>query len=479
MSEPRRTIAIVGAGFSGTVVAANLLAHPRHQPLRILLVDRSRVGRGIAYAARDFPYLLNVPAARMSASSHAPLEFLQFARHRFPDATEQDFLPRALYGEYLEWLLRRAELSAPPHVELVRVQGEVNAIRREHAALRLELADGRAFGANQLVLAVGNAGPAQLPGTEGLVKSERYVSDPWRRPNLIGADETVLLLGTGLTMADVVLAADEKARGLIRIHALSRHGWLPAPQPTPQEAVPSTGGDLDTSMLLEAAAISSRRLCSAVRNLATNAQARGGSWHDAINSVRQQAPKLWHALPITERRRFLRHLRTLWDIHRHRLPQSTLSALNQLRNAGVLQVHAGRLQECELLDGHIRVTWRPRGSAETSSLKVDRIINCTGTDRDVRRLSDPFWKALLSEEMICPDPLGLGIRTSAHGAVVNTRGMVVEDLFYVGPMLQATHWEATAVLELREHAELVARHLITLPPKQTAHSGTIPHPVNA
>lgn len=467
MSDLRRTIAIVGAGFSGTVVAANLLTHPHHQRLRILLVDRSRIARGIAYAERDFPYLLNVPAGRMSASSGAPLEFLQFARRRFPDATAQDFLPRALYGEYLEWKLRRAELSAP-HIELVRVEGEVNAITREQAAspFSLELADGRTFRVNQLVLAVGHAGPAQLPGTESLLRSERYVANPWRLPAVVGADDTVLLVGTGLTMADVVLAAAARTKGRIRLHALSRHGWFPAPQPTPQD-VPSASGDADGAMLLEAASISTRQLYSAVRDLVSDAKARGGSWHDAINCVRQHAPALWHRLTMAERRRFLRHLRTLWEIHRHRLPKATFDALNELRTAGLLQVHAGRLQQCELLDHHIRVTWRPRGSAETSSLNVDRIINCTGADHDLRRLPHPLWNSLLSGGMICPDPLGLGLRTDAQGAVINTRGVIVDNLFYVGPMLQASHWEATAVLELRGHAERIARHLVTSPHEQT------------
>jgi hypothetical protein len=32
-------------------------------------------------------------------------------------------------------------------------------------------------------------------------------------------------------------------------------------------------------------------------------------------------------------------------------------------------------------------------------------------------------------------------------------------LFYLGPMLRAGHWEATAATELRNHADQLARHL--------------------
>ena len=114
-----RTIAIVGGGFSGTVVAANLLRRPPLGPTRLVLIERGPdVARGAAFAGRGFPYLLNVPASRMSASSAAPKEFLEFARRRMPKATGEDFLPRALYGEYLNEVLLAAQLSAPGNILL-------------------------------------------------------------------------------------------------------------------------------------------------------------------------------------------------------------------------------------------------------------------------------------------------------------------------------------------------------------------------
>ena len=59
-----RTIAIVGAGFSGTLVTVNLLRRPPVESTRIVLIEREpEVGRGIAYARRDYRYILNVPAS--------------------------------------------------------------------------------------------------------------------------------------------------------------------------------------------------------------------------------------------------------------------------------------------------------------------------------------------------------------------------------------------------------------------------------
>src|SRR5262245_498633 len=131
------TIAIVGGGFCGTVLAANLLRSSPGKTMRVVLIERSTdVGSGVAFASHEFQYLLNVPAGRMSATSGAPAEFLEFAQKRFPDATPDDFLPRALYGEYLRDLLLRAQREAD-EVSLERWHGEVVAVRRVGDSQRL------------------------------------------------------------------------------------------------------------------------------------------------------------------------------------------------------------------------------------------------------------------------------------------------------------------------------------------------------
>src|SRR5215510_7096761 len=83
-SQPR-TVVIVGAGFSGTAVAIHLLRLPHAEPLRIVLIERGQVARGVAYARRDKPYLLNVPAGRMSLSAADPLQFLAHAQRSLPE----------------------------------------------------------------------------------------------------------------------------------------------------------------------------------------------------------------------------------------------------------------------------------------------------------------------------------------------------------------------------------------------------------
>ena len=453
-----RTIVIVGAGFSGAIVATNLLRLSREQPLRVVLVDREPPARGVAYARRSYRYLLNVPAGRMSASSADPMGFLNFARRSLPSSTENDFLPRELYGQYLESLLASAALAAPPHVHLVRVRGSVIAIERPHrtSVIQAHLDDGRAISADTLVLASGNPPPAPLPGSEALPSSSRYVEDPWEAPaSAFRSGETVLIVGTGLTMADVVLAGSAATKGETAIHTLSRHGLVPPPQTSFRQL----NDELDSAPLKEAASISMRRLVRAIRTLSDDIELRGGDWREAIAFVRTLAPVLWQHLPLVERRRFLRHVRCYWDNHRHRLPDTAWCALNELRRRGSLHVHAGRLLGLKQVGRRIRVTWRARGARGQTTMLVDRVINCTGPNYDVRRCGPRLLRSMIAQGIAVPDPLGLGLTTDAFGALVDASGRVAGNIYYIGPMLRPNHWETTAVQELRMHAEKLACHL--------------------
>jgi len=450
-----RTIVIVGGGFSGTVVAANLLRKPPAGPTRLVLIERNaNVARGVAYAQRSFPYLLNVPAARMSASSAAPQQFLQFVKRRIPNATGEDFLPRQLYGEYLEEVFLAAQLSAPSNIRLDIWRGEVSGIRRieRHLPLQVELADGRRLTADDVVLALGNPRPATLSAAKEVVDHPAYVADPAATNLTFKRSQNVLVIGTGLTMADVVNAASSDPQQVPTIHALSRHGLVP-PRQTSFRPDAFRG---DGNALLLAAATSLRGLTSTVRLLAAEAEKMGGDWREAVTFVRHMAPTIWQRMPERDRMRFMRHLRAPWDIHRHRLPPDVLQKLDSLRASGHLQIHAGHISRLKAAGDRIEVTYRPRRSEATTSLIVDRVLNCTGPDYAIARSTEPLWRNLLQCGLCVADPLGLGLRTGPKGAVIDANGWPGPHLFYIGPMLRADHWEATAVGELRGHAEQLA-----------------------
>jgi uncharacterized NAD(P)/FAD-binding protein YdhS len=454
--QPPRTIAIVGAGFSGTVVAINLLQQQSAEPVQVILVDRTPAGRGVAYADREYPYLLNVPAGRMSADAGDPLDFLNFVRARSPGVTAEDFLPRSLYGEYLQWRLREAESAADQGARLQRVSGTAVSLQYLNNGQRygVQLADGRTLVADDVVLALGNPPSEGLPGSD-LLEASAYVADPWNAPLEFRSGERVLVVGTGLTMADVVIGGASAAGRDVQVYAISRHGLVP-PSQTPLK---HGHVQVETRRLLEAASFSTRALFRAVRDLVDDMARDGGDWREVINHIRNLAPQLWQRMPVRERQRFLRHLRPYWDIHRHRLPRQTLAEIDKLRHEQKLSVQAGRILHLERAAGQVRVTWRPRGTRAPATLLVDRVINCTGPNYDPRRSRDPLLASLLTQGLAVSDTLGLGLRTSAFGALLDAQGRCSRGLYYVGPMLRPDHWESTAVPELREHAARLASHL--------------------
>jgi uncharacterized NAD(P)/FAD-binding protein YdhS len=455
-----RTIVIVGGGFCGTVLAANLLRRPPPGPTRLVLVERDgAVGRGVAYADRGFPYLLNVPASRMSASSAAPNEFLEFVQRRIPHAGGEDFMPRALYGEYLQEFLMAAQLSAPSNVRLDVFAGEVTNVRRleRHLPLQAELRDGRKLTADDVVLALGNPKPASLAVTAPVVDHPAYVADPWSTQLQFSRDQKILLIGSGLTAADVINAASSDAQRTPTLHALSRHGFVP-PRQTAFRPDAFKG---DGNALLLAASTSLRGLMKSVRLLAREAESVGGDWREAITFVRNMAPTIWQRLSEHDRVRFLRHLRALWDVHRHRLPLQLIQRIDELRKTQRLHVHAGQLLRFSDCGGLIEVTWRQRGTRSEHTEVFDRVVNCTGPDYAIARSTEPLWRSLVQCGLCVCDPLGLGLRTGPRGAVIDADGWPGPHLFYVGPMLRADLWEATAASELRVHVERLATLLAT------------------
>ncbi|HEX7417034.1 MAG TPA: FAD/NAD(P)-binding protein [Steroidobacteraceae bacterium] len=181
-SRCQQRIVISGAGFSGTALAILLLQRARSRSTHVVLIGREREpGRGAAYGAHRYPWLLNVPAGHMSAFQDRPDDFVEFARNRLPAVTPEDFLPRSLYGEYLQARLSEAVTQARDHVQFTFCQGEVARVARLNgsAAWRVELGDGRTLLADDVVLALGNPPPRLPPELADIANSERYVHCPW------------------------------------------------------------------------------------------------------------------------------------------------------------------------------------------------------------------------------------------------------------------------------------------------------------
>ncbi len=458
MSTSPHTVAIVGGGFSGTVLAINLLRNRSTVPPRIILIERrAQVGGGVAYSKAAYPYLLNVPASRMSANSAAPSEFFDFARTRDANVGIDDFLPRGLYGEYLRDCLQKARAEATTDFQIIH--GTVLAVTGGAGQpFALQMDGTPQIEADQVALCIGAPPAASICRIEPAAREQGYVGFAYESHLEFTAAREILLLGTGLTMADMAVAADTQNSSIV-VHALSRHGLLPKAQSV---GPPIAANMFDIDTLPDTSLKAIFRLS---RTMADEIAQRGGDWRDAVVALRGVASRLWAEWPEADRRRFLRHIRAFWDIYRHRLPPQTMTHLQRMRDANRLHVHAGQIRSLRNEGGRIRADWVSRPDGEPRVGRFDRVINCTGASCRLEDWRDPLVQALLSQGLISADALGLGLRTGPKGLVIGSSGTPTQDLYYLGPMLRADHWEATATTELRNHAANLAGHLLHESPR--------------
>jgi uncharacterized NAD(P)/FAD-binding protein YdhS len=463
-------ILIVGGGCSGTLTAIQLL-RTAPGPLEVVLIDRKPAwGEGVAYGTRWPGHLLNVAAGRMSALPDDPGHFVRWLlaqpsmRGLSPASAElrECFVPRTLYASYLRGLLEASADSAPPGVRLTRRTGCVTTLREkgERVELGLQSTDqsGHPVGAEAVivgdsaVLAWGHLPPRPPAlGSGAYPSTPCWVSDPWAPGVLdqVPIHGPLLLIGSGLTMVDVVLRLRE--RGCSGpFHVLSRHGLLPSSH---------RGGSRGSASLFVPDSGSLRALTRSVRRRISEGTARGEDWREVLDSLRSRTPGLWQGLSIPERRRFLRHLRSYWEWARHRVAPQIGSALETLVRDGHLIAHSGRLSELHQAPHDLRAVWRERsGRAET--LRVNAVILCSGPEEDMRKAGEPLIAQLLDEGVIQPHPAGPGLATSTGGALVGATGRPSDRIFTLGPLRRGDLWETTAVPEIRVQAAALATTLL-------------------
>ena len=568
-------VAIIGGGASGVLTAAQL--HRQQPDLSVALIDSTGSGRGLAYGTPHLVHLLNVPAANMSAFPDQPEHFHYWLRQIDPWAARGTFAPRKLYGDYLSQVLEEA-CRAPSKVE--RITGTAVAVERGGegpSRWRVTLEGGERLEANTVILALGNLPPALLSAARNL-KSSRYFNDPWvpgalgvatavvsressvvsagvRRKSPAGAessgsskaaavishqssgdsprsstldprpdsgltaDDSVLLIGTGLTAIDVVLAL-RSAGFQGTIHALSRRGLLP------RSHAPCTPRPLPDDLPIDSALGMLQWLRAEIRR----AESEGQDWRGVIDALRPRTAEIWGRWSERDRASFLRHARAYWEVHRHRAAPQIAMAIEAEIQTGTLMIHRGRIEAIEEREDGLLVSFRATGpernnegmssrathqvssraergipdlveaSSETTepseshiqsdrplregqegspqnqasaqppnrltaqppsrphqTLRVHRVLNCTGPDCDFTRIDQPLIVQMREAGLLVPDRLRLSIETDESGRVLDKSGAVVEGLLAVGPLRKARLWESTAMPEIRMQAEGCAR----------------------
>lgn len=450
---PRR-VALIGGGFSGVMVLWHLLQQTTERLHVRLYADGALVGRGLAYGTTDPCHLLNVPTGRMSALPHRQDHFLDWL-HRAPDrwrglapdyaalpVTETTFMPRQVYGAYLQALLEDARASALHTLEIVPTRA--TGLAPSGGVIG---ADGL-WAADSIVLATGPvmATPFALPDHPGALATpwggaldrfwQWYDGETWT------AASRLALLGTGLTAVDMVLSLVR--RGFPgQIVACSRHGDWPAahdlttpPVPWPQDLRPTTAPALRQAV-------------------ETALAAAGDTWRGVIDGCRPVINSLWGGLPDAEKALFYRDSFSWWNVRRHRMPEGSAATLAALTTAGRLVTRAGAVTGVAASGGACAVML-----AEGEHLPVAGVISTLGLSFDLRHTRAPLLQDALRQGFVRPGPAGFGVAVTDGHTAFHGEGW---QLLTLGQLLFGERFETTAVPELRQQAADVAALILAAP----------------
>ena len=457
-------VAVIGGGFTGAAVAFHLARRGRPD-LRVSVYEpREALGQGLAYSTMDPSHRINVPSASMSLLPDDEQHFDRWLVRRPEFAEDQAaslpdgrrFPARALFGLYVGEALA-------PHLRsgaVVHRRTRVTGVERTDRRWRVTDEAGAIRDADVLVIAASHPPPSPPePLARALAKDPRFVANPWTPGALdrIGPRDRVLIVGSGLTMADVIATLD--ARGCHGpILAISRRGQRSrghAPTPVGRE------GDF-----LAPPSTSALALLRRVRRGVRAAAVEGRSWHGLFDTLRFQGAGVWRALPQLERERLVRHLRPYWDTHRYRIAPQIEGLLSRRLRAGGLQIIAGRVQSAMPYDDRIDVSIRERGGVLRLDA-FDAVVATTGPAHARILDTSPFLAKLAAQGLVEPDSIGLGLAVDERSRPKGRWGSI-DDAFVAGPLARGEFGELMGQPEVAHHASFVAGEVLQRFPVQAA-----------
>ena len=442
-------VVIIGGGASGVLMAAHLLRDPQGQARVTIIEGRNMLGCGVAYSTSDPDHLLNTRASSMSAFPDQPDHFRDWlATQGIAAGPDQGdgFVSRSTYGAYMASLtLPWSHGDGPRRLRCLRAV--CVALAEDGCGVVAHLADGRAVRADRAVLATGHALPE--PDPDGLMQGS------WEQGPMPDRDDRVVIVGSGLSMVDQVLSLLRCGhRGEILV--VSRRAQLPRVHAATRPL------SIDIGDVPLGAPVS--RLMAWLRGLVRQAEARGGTWRDALDGLRPHITPIWQALPQAERARFLRHAASWWEIHRHRLPPESAAPIRAAIRTGRMRLLAASFLGVERDgDGALRAVIRCRGGRTQQRVKCAHVIDCRGIRRDPEQNATPVVASLLGAGKARIDPLRLGLDIGPDAAVIDAQGRPSDRIFAIGPVSRAAFWEITAIPDIRNQAADLARRMVAQP----------------
>lgn len=452
----KKSISIIGGGFAGTLLARQIIE--RTNQCRINVFNHtSELAKGVAYDCNQNSALLNVIASKMSAFPDNNEHFLNWCllHHNYKNESESivgnAFLPRKIYGEYLNSIWEETKILAlEKQCDLVVFSEKVTSINEDENHFFVSTKTQK-ITSDICVLATGNEEPGKPKNcSDSFLESENYFSNPWKIDfSKINYSLPLLIIGNGLTMVDTVLSLRENHFNE-KIISISPNGF---------NILPHRNFNLDFKSQLATiqTPISLLELVHYFNQEVKTLRKFGVSPEPIIDAFRPNVAKVWQQFSAEEKAKFMGRVRHIWGVARHRIPFVSYDKIMKEQINQQLEILAGKLVELnQSKSGNNVILWDKR-LKKNKEFIIGSVINCTGPETKITATKNDLLNQLYAIGIISQDSLNLGLRANTKTfRTINADNQENEKLFAIGSLLKGELWESTAVNELKNQAKELA-----------------------
>jgi uncharacterized NAD(P)/FAD-binding protein YdhS len=405
-----KVIAIIGFGFCGRLAFFHLVQKVDKNTKVLIFSKDKKNDLGPAFSSFSPHYILNVPANKMSAFVDKPKDFCQFLEKKYPQIFhkigEDGYAPRQIYGEYLQQITDEAFANAKRSgVEFKFVDEEVIDVTNGGEQFLVTTKNNNSFKANEIIVAT-SFKQNDLPFKFDSRNIVKKLWTPQKRFALFEdqktfhqkklTNETICLIGSGLTAVDVIVGLKNKNfKG--KIFVISRRGNFPKKHFSTKDS-PSLGAKASEDILrltselqlMRSSALQAKNdesfaskndsmlganpvlaICLKIRKfLRANPQL---DLRHVIDSLRPITTQLWQNFDEKNKKLFLR-LSPYWNIFRHRAPISSVEMIEKMIESGQIEIKKKGVKNIAQTQDGKRILVQVFGE----KLECDYLVNCLG-----------------------------------------------------------------------------------------------------
>lgn len=497
-------VAIIGGGATGVSTFYALIqkaeAANLQKPFHITIYEKSgRIGRGLAYETKLPGHILNMPAKTMSAVACEPDHFLkwlqnsghlQFLAHFNSHSVADEFIPRHIFGSYLEDLYQKTKSKAAQLGIKISEASETVIDARDDKDQIIVASESGEKQFDQIILCLGNHPPSYASRFKG---QNGYFHEPWPEHAImehVPNDAPVAILGSSLTALDAFVSLQEKGhRGPVTF--ASRHGILPKVRvlaepynlhylsPENIQALTLWGArKLSLSQMRKLFFMEMKKAGADIPYLKRSFLQSDMSPADDLNADIQRAQNgnmrhfnvlkamdevaglLWNALRPSAQGCFDRYFKSFWNALDYPMPMQNALKLMRAFEGGALNVCGGFqtiTQNQHTGTFHLSFETEQEGKSEKS---VAYVINATGQDLRVSGIPSPLIQNLITRNLASDHRAG-GFDVEYHsGALRGSDGNISQNIFAVGGLTRGVHFYTNSINENAKCAMRTAQAII-------------------